>query len=178
VYTLFGPPPLPHFWQNLFHPLILPFCWKENISDNKKDLSFLLVWDKDSYTEIPSVASMHMCISTIGSSLPDLFTTCWSPSHSGLSQFKITIFAPLQWAHQPHSSFRFSSLSVILLSWNFNKSNFCSLLLLKISWGLYDYWNLCFLKCTFLSHWVNFVFVAEPWNLFILCKKVVCSMQF
>jgi hypothetical protein len=35
--------------QNLFSPL-LRFCW-ENIRDNKKDLLFLLVWDKDSYTE-------------------------------------------------------------------------------------------------------------------------------
>jgi hypothetical protein len=33
---------------------------------------------------------MHMCIAThTGSSLPDLFTTSWSPSHSGLCQFKI-----------------------------------------------------------------------------------------
>jgi hypothetical protein len=49
------------------------------------------------YREIPSVASIHMCIIThIGSSLPDLFTTSWSPSHSGLCQFKITVFAPTQ----------------------------------------------------------------------------------
>jgi hypothetical protein len=34
------------------------------------------------------------------------------PSHSGLCQFKITIFAPLQW--QPHPSFRFPSLSLFL----------------------------------------------------------------
>jgi hypothetical protein len=37
--------------QNLFHPLLFPFCWKENIRDNKKDISLLLVWDKDSYTD-------------------------------------------------------------------------------------------------------------------------------
>jgi hypothetical protein len=36
--------------QNLFFPL-LQFCWREDISDNKKDIVFLLVWDKDSYTE-------------------------------------------------------------------------------------------------------------------------------
>jgi hypothetical protein len=29
---------------------VLRFCWSENIG-NKKDKSFLLVWDKDSYTE-------------------------------------------------------------------------------------------------------------------------------
>jgi hypothetical protein len=26
-------------------------CWRENIRDNKKNIAFLLVWDKDSYTE-------------------------------------------------------------------------------------------------------------------------------
>jgi hypothetical protein len=36
---------------------------------------------------------MHVYITThIGSSLPDLFTTSWSPSHSDLSQFKILLF--------------------------------------------------------------------------------------
>jgi hypothetical protein len=57
VHTLFGPsfppPSLPHplaSRQNLFCPL-LQFCWRENIRVNKKDIAFLLVWDKDSYTE-------------------------------------------------------------------------------------------------------------------------------
>jgi hypothetical protein len=53
-----------------------------------------------------------MCIIThIGSFLPDLLTTSYSPSHSGLCQFKTTIFTPIQGAHQPHSSFRFPFLS-------------------------------------------------------------------
>jgi hypothetical protein len=113
IYTLFGPPPASR--QNLFHPLVLQFYWRENISDNKKGIAFLLVWAQDSCTEIPSVVSMHLCVAThTGSSLPDLFTTSWSPSHSGLCQVKITIFALLQWAHQPHSSFRFLSLSLFL----------------------------------------------------------------
>jgi hypothetical protein len=47
--------PTPHFYPsafrlNLFHPLLW-FCWRENIRDNKKDILFLLVWDKNSYTE-------------------------------------------------------------------------------------------------------------------------------
>jgi hypothetical protein len=112
MYTLYGPP-LPPSEQNLFCPPLLWFCWRENIRD-KKDIVFLLVWDKDSYTEcyLLSVASMHVCIAThIDSFLPDVFTTSWSPSHSGLCQFKISIFSPLQWAHQPHSSFRFPFLS-------------------------------------------------------------------
>jgi hypothetical protein len=45
---------------------------------------------------------MYMCITIhIGSSLSDLFATSWSPSHSGFSQFTITVFTPLQWTHQP-----------------------------------------------------------------------------
>jgi hypothetical protein len=42
--------PLPPSRQNLFHPLLW-FCWRENIRDNKKDIAFLLVWAKDSYSE-------------------------------------------------------------------------------------------------------------------------------
>jgi hypothetical protein len=41
------------------------------------------------------------------SSLPDHFTTSWSPSHIDLCHFKVTILAPLQWAHQTLSSFGF-----------------------------------------------------------------------
>jgi hypothetical protein len=50
---LFGPPApeLPISRQNLFCPLVLRFCWRANISYNKKDIEFLLVWDKDSCTE-------------------------------------------------------------------------------------------------------------------------------
>jgi hypothetical protein len=55
VHTLFGPslPPAPGPFslpptcltsrQNLSCPL-LQFCWREDISDNKKDIAFLLVW--------------------------------------------------------------------------------------------------------------------------------------
>jgi hypothetical protein len=38
--------------QNLFHPPVPQFFWKENIRVNKKDIVFLLVWNKDfCYTE-------------------------------------------------------------------------------------------------------------------------------
>jgi hypothetical protein len=43
--------PCPASRQNLFHLLVLQFCWRGNIRDNKKDLAFLLIWNKDSYTE-------------------------------------------------------------------------------------------------------------------------------
>jgi hypothetical protein len=39
-----------HYLGNLPR-LVLWFCWRENIKDNKKNTAFLLVSDKDSYTE-------------------------------------------------------------------------------------------------------------------------------
>jgi hypothetical protein len=36
--------------KTLFHPLLW-FCWRENMRGNKKVIAFLLVWDKNSYTE-------------------------------------------------------------------------------------------------------------------------------
>jgi hypothetical protein len=44
-------PPSSASRQNLFCLLVLRFCWRENIRDNKKVIVFLLVWDKDNYTE-------------------------------------------------------------------------------------------------------------------------------
>jgi hypothetical protein len=71
--------------------LLLQFCWKENIRDHKKDIAFLLAWDKESYTEI--FLALYMCITIwTHSSPPDLFTTSRSPSHSGLCQFNINLF--------------------------------------------------------------------------------------
>jgi hypothetical protein len=67
VYTLFVPPPLfppvPLFCSEAWG-VVLQFCRRKNIKDNKKNMVFLLVWDKDSYTEIPSIASMLMCVTT------------------------------------------------------------------------------------------------------------------
>jgi hypothetical protein len=106
----------PHLpsWQNMFYPLVLWFCWNEYIRHNKKDIAFLLLFNKDSYTETFLALLPCTCILQ-----PTLVHLCQnslllSPSHSGLCQFKITIFASLQWAHQPHSSFRFPSLSLFL----------------------------------------------------------------
>jgi hypothetical protein len=48
IHCLF--PSLPASRKNLFH-LVLWFCWRENIKDNKKDILFLLIWGKDSSTE-------------------------------------------------------------------------------------------------------------------------------
>jgi hypothetical protein len=117
VHTLFGPfsspcPPFPlsipqppRFQQNLFCPF-LQFCWRED-KRNKKDIAFLLVWDKDSYIEGVLALLPCMCITIqIDFSVPNLFTI-WSPSHIDLCHFKVTILAPLQWGHQTLLSFGF-----------------------------------------------------------------------
>jgi hypothetical protein len=48
--------------QNLSCPLVLWFCWRDNIRDNKKDTVFLLVWDKDSRTERFLALLPHTCV--------------------------------------------------------------------------------------------------------------------
>jgi hypothetical protein len=50
VYIVCATSPLSNSRQNLFCPLLLWLCCRENIRD-KKDILFLLVWGKDSYTE-------------------------------------------------------------------------------------------------------------------------------
>jgi hypothetical protein len=45
-------PPYPRTsGQNSSCPLVLQFCWRQNVGANKKDIGFLLLWGKDSYTE-------------------------------------------------------------------------------------------------------------------------------
>jgi hypothetical protein len=77
--------------------LALWFHWRENIRDIKKDIAFLLVWDKDSYTERflallpctcvlqPTLVHLYQTSSLLPSSLPIVAS----------ASFKITIFAPL-----------------------------------------------------------------------------------
>jgi hypothetical protein len=110
VHTLFGPflspapapslssPTLLASRQNLFCPY-LQFYWREDISNNKKDIVFLLVEIRMPRIarEIPSIASMYECVITwIDSSLPDFFTTSQSPSRIDHCHFKVTVLAPLQ----------------------------------------------------------------------------------
>jgi hypothetical protein len=111
----FGPPPLspPLF---LFGPLVLQFCWRENIGDNKKGTAFLLLWDRNSYTERFLALLPYTCVLQ-----PKLVHPCQTylllpvPLPIVAScQFKIILFAPLQWAHKPHSSLRFPPLSLFL----------------------------------------------------------------
>jgi hypothetical protein len=59
---LFPPKPL-RFRAEPFLPSS-PVLLERRHSNNKKDIVFLLVGDKDSYTEIPIIASMQICIRT------------------------------------------------------------------------------------------------------------------
>jgi hypothetical protein len=63
----------------------------------------LLVWDKDSYTErLLALLPCYFCIEThIGSSLPDLFTSSYSPSPSGLCSLRL-LYSLLYSGHISH----------------------------------------------------------------------------
>jgi hypothetical protein len=66
--------------QSLFHPLVFPFCRRKNIRDNQRNMVFLLIWDKGSYTRRFLV--FFPCITTpVDSSLPVLFTSPEFPSY-------------------------------------------------------------------------------------------------
>jgi hypothetical protein len=106
--------------QNMFHPLFGSF-WRENIGDNKKDITFLLVWDKDSYTErfmallpwtcILKPTLIHLCQTT--SLLPCPLLTM---AFANLTLLYLLLnLIDVLWAHQPHSNLRFPSLSLFLL---------------------------------------------------------------
>jgi hypothetical protein len=64
-------------WATSPDPILGRTCstllFSDFVEEKTRKTMLLLVWDKDSYTEIPSIASMHKYITThIGSSLPDL----------------------------------------------------------------------------------------------------------
>jgi hypothetical protein len=91
--SLLPPPPAPlASRKNLFCPL-LQFCWQENITDNKKNVAFLLAWDKDSYTD--RFLALLPCTSVLQPELAHLYlTSSLLPSH-----LPILIFASLRLLH-------------------------------------------------------------------------------
>jgi hypothetical protein len=89
---------------------------KRRHKHNKEDKAFLLVElriaiQRDS---IPSVAFIYKCVTTqVDSSLTDLYTGSWSPSHADLCRFKVSVLVSLEWGHQMLSCFEFSTYSQI-----------------------------------------------------------------
>jgi hypothetical protein len=110
---------LPTSRQNLFHPLW--FCWRENIRDNKKDIVFFLVCDKDSYRERfcnasallpctcvlqPTLVRFYPNSLLLPGPLPIVASVSLRLLYSRLNREK----------HQPHSSFPFLISSVCVFS--------------------------------------------------------------
>jgi hypothetical protein len=119
TYTLFRPPPPFHLSlpyasrQNLFLPLILQLCGRENIRDNKKDI----VWDKDSYTERFLV--LLSCICVLQPILVHLYQTSSllpGPLLTVASASLRLLYSLLYNEHINHIHvFKFPSLSLFLL---------------------------------------------------------------
>jgi hypothetical protein len=56
----------------------------------------------------------YTCVTThVSSSLTDLYTAYWSPSHVNFCRFKVSVLVPLEWGHQTLSCFGFYTCSYI-----------------------------------------------------------------
>jgi hypothetical protein len=91
------------FRQNLFCPF-LQFCWKIDISNNKKDKAFLLVeiW-------IAIQRDFSHCFHAQVYYNPNWFISTWPLQYFciDLCHFNVTVLAPLHWGHETLSSFGF-----------------------------------------------------------------------
>jgi hypothetical protein len=57
---------------------------------------------------------MYPCVTThVDSTLTDLYTGSWSPSHVNLCPFKDSVLVTLEWGHEMLSCFGFSTYSYI-----------------------------------------------------------------
>jgi hypothetical protein len=122
--------PCPTSRQILFHPLLFWFCWRENIRDNKKDIVFLLVWDKDSYTERflvllpctcvlqPTLVHLYQTSLSLPGSLPTVASAILRLLYSLLNQEHINHIQVLGFLSFPHFSHACSLLSVWPMSNN------------------------------------------------------------
>jgi hypothetical protein len=84
---------------------------EEKTQHNKEGKTFLLV---KLYRNIPSIAFVYTSVMThVDSSLTDLYTGYWSPSHDNLCHFRVSVLVPLECGHQTLSCFGFSTYSYI-----------------------------------------------------------------
>jgi hypothetical protein len=117
-------PPTPlNSRQNLFCPL-LQFCWREYIRDNKKDMAFLLAWEKDSYIERflalrpctcvlqPKFVHLYQTSSLLPGYLPIVASASLRLLHSILYNGHIKHFQVLGFLPFPYSSCMGSLLSM------------------------------------------------------------------
>jgi hypothetical protein len=88
-------------------PLSL-ILFKRRHKQIRKAKCFLLLELRIAIQKIPSIAFMYKCVTTqVDSSLTDLCTGSWSPSHVNLYCFKVSVLVPLEWEHQTLSYFGF-----------------------------------------------------------------------
>jgi hypothetical protein len=114
-----------------------PVLLKKRDKPHKEDKVFLLVELRIAIQKIPHIAFVYPCLMThVDSSLTDLYTGSWSPSHDNLCCFRVSVLAPLQWGHQMLSCFGFSTYFYItqmcspLVMWS--KSNLIATLALDL----------------------------------------------
>jgi hypothetical protein len=111
-----------HSRQNLSCPLILQFCWRENISNNKKDIGFFAIWEKDSYTErflalLPCTCVLQLTLvylyqtsSLLPSHLPILASVSLRSLYmllygEQIKHFQVLVFLPFLYSSCVHSPF-------------------------------------------------------------------------
>jgi hypothetical protein len=117
---LAGRPVSPSLW----------FCWRENINDNKKDIAFLLTWDKDGYTERlleflpcacvlqPELIHLYLTSALLPGHLPIVASASLGLLYLFLYSGHIKHFQVLGFLLFPYSSRAHSPLSVWPVSYN------------------------------------------------------------
>jgi hypothetical protein len=103
--------------QNLFCPLVPQFCWRENIKDNKRTVTFFwLVWDGDSCTERflvllpctcvlqPTLVLLYQTSSLLSSLIPIVASASLRLLYSLLYSVHINLIQVLGFLPLPYSS--------------------------------------------------------------------------
>jgi hypothetical protein len=132
-------PSTPASRQNLFCTVLLQFCWREKIRDNKKDIMFLLVWDKDSYIEgflallpctcvlQPTLVHLYQTSSLLSSPLPIVASASLRLlylllNREHINHNQVLGFLPCPYSSRVHSPLNVWPMSNILLHlfWAYN----------------------------------------------------------
>jgi hypothetical protein len=115
---------------SVLQSLILQFCWRESIGDNRKDIALLLVWDNDNYTEwflallpctcalLPTLVCLYQTSSLLPGPLPIVGSASLRLLYSFLYSEHINHIQFLGFLYFPHISCACSPLSVWSISNN------------------------------------------------------------